>query len=91
MINYICITCGAYYLASSAPEGCKICLDERQYVNHQGQTWTTLPKANAKYDVVMKREEQHLYGIGIEPRFAIGQRALLLQTPHGNILYSSDQ
>ena len=32
-------------------------------------------------------EEEGLLGIGIEPSFSIGQRALLVQTEHGNVLY----
>src|SRR5204862_262781 len=32
-------------------------------------------------------EAPHLLGIGTEPEFAIGQRALLLQLPHGNLLW----
>jgi glyoxylase-like metal-dependent hydrolase (beta-lactamase superfamily II) len=32
-------------------------------------------------------EEERLLGIGIEPSFSIGQRALLVQTEHGNVLY----
>lgn len=35
----------------------------------------------------MKRLEPDLYGIGVEPRFAIGQRALLVRTPSGNVLW----
>ena len=32
-------------------------------------------------------EEEGLLGIGIEPSFSIGQRALLVQTDQGNVLY----
>jgi hypothetical protein len=32
-------------------------------------------------------QEPGLFGIGTEPRFAIGQRALLVQTPAGNVLW----
>jgi len=28
-----------------------------------------------------------LYGVGVEPKFAIGQRALLVQAPSGNVLW----
>lgn len=37
--------------------------------------------------MIIKPEESNLYGIGIQPRFAIGQRALLLQTAQGNLLW----
>jgi hypothetical protein len=40
----ICATCGAQYSQTIAgpPEGCKICLDERQFVPPSGQKWTSL-------------------------------------------------
>jgi 4-hydroxythreonine-4-phosphate dehydrogenase len=34
-----------------------------------------------------RRHEPDLYGIGTIPGFAIGQRALLVRTPHGNVLW----
>ena len=37
--------------------------------------------------VVLRNEEADLVGIGVEPSFAIGQRALLVRTPHGNVLW----
>jgi hypothetical protein len=37
--------------------------------------------------VVIREEEPGLYGIGVEPAFAIGQRALLVRTPRGNVLW----
>ena len=39
---YVCVTCGTEFAPSPAPPGeCTICLDERQYVGHGGQAWTT--------------------------------------------------
>lgn len=88
MENFICVTCGTQYPASEQPpEHCPICEDERQYVGHQGQQWTTLDELRAKYHNVIKQVEPKLYGIGTEPRFSIGQRALLVQTPNGNVLW----
>ena len=88
MPNYICQTCGAHYAEhSTPPRGCKICEDERQYVHREGQSWTTLTEATAKHDLVIRPMESNLYGIGIEPSFAIGQRALLLRSSQGNILW----
>ena len=37
--------------------------------------------------VVLREEEANLVGVGVEPAFAIGQRALLVCTPHGNVLW----
>lgn len=39
------------------------------------------------YTNVFKEEETNLLGIGISPSFAIGQRALLIESDEGNILW----
>ncbi len=86
--TYVCTTCGAHYPESSLPpKACIICQDERQYVHPKGQSWTTMKEALVGRELVIKPKETHLFGIGIEPSFAIGQRALLLQTTKGNILW----
>jgi len=89
--NYICLTCGAQHAASEGPpEHCRICDDERQYVGWAGQQWTTLEgmKAAGHHNRVMEvRDERGLWSIDTRPRFGIGQRALLVQTPAGNFLW----
>jgi glyoxylase-like metal-dependent hydrolase (beta-lactamase superfamily II) len=88
MTAYICVTCGTQYPESNVPPlHCIICEDDRQYVGQQGQQWTTLDALRADHRVVIQEEEPKLIGIGTEPKFAIGQRALLLQRPEGNILW----
>lgn len=88
MPAYICVTCGTQYPESDTPpEHCLICEDERQYIGWQGQRWTTLDSLQTTHKNAFKLEEANLMGIGTEPRFAIGQRALLIQTPSGNILW----
>jgi glyoxylase-like metal-dependent hydrolase (beta-lactamase superfamily II) len=37
--------------------------------------------------VVFRKKESNLWGIGTTPDFGIGQRALFLQTPRGNVLW----
>ena len=67
---------------------CPICEDERQYVPQAGQLWTTkagvtragLPKCAAPGGL-------RALGIGTEPKFAIGQRALLVPGEGGNLLW----
>ncbi|MCB0171741.1 MAG: MBL fold metallo-hydrolase [Anaerolineae bacterium] len=88
MPNFICVTCGVQFAATDAPpQDCPICQDERQYVNWNGQQWTTLEALqNGRHNAV-KSVESGLTGIGTDPRFAIGQRALLIQSAHGNILW----
>jgi hypothetical protein len=88
MPNYICITCGVQFAATTEPPAhCLICAEERQYINWNGQQWATLEKMRTKYKNVMKSKELGLTGIGTEPSFAIGQRALLIQAPSGNVLW----
>src|SRR5574341_300834 len=88
MPNYICVTCGNQYRATEEPPShCQICEDERQYVNPKGQAWTTLDDLQRKYHNVMSPLEPGLSQIGTEPKFAIGQRALLVHASDGNVLW----
>jgi glyoxylase-like metal-dependent hydrolase (beta-lactamase superfamily II) len=88
MTNYICATCGTQLAETDAPPAhCPICEDERQYIGPNGQQWTTLEALQCKHHTSIKTEEPGLIGIGVEPSFAIGQRALLVQAPDGNILW----
>jgi len=69
---------------------CAICADERQYVGWDGQAWTTLREmSESGYRNRIEEIEDGLWGIGTEPRFAIGQRSLLLRTWTGNVLWDS--
>jgi hypothetical protein len=88
MPNYICVTCGVQYAETKQePEHCLICEDERQYVNKNGQTWTTLQALQSDHRNVVRTVERNLTGIRTEPQVAIGQQALLLQRPSGNVLW----
>jgi len=87
--NYICKTCGVQFAESEKPPSeCPICLDPRQYVGWSGQQWATMNELKSNgYINDLRPEEPGLLGIGITPSFTIGQRALLVQTPVGNVLY----
>lgn len=88
MPSYICETCGTSYPPSgSPPERCPICDDERQFVRPSGQRWTTLDELRVKRRNAWRRLETDLFEIQTVPEFAIGQRALLVRTPDGNILW----
>lgn len=88
MTEYICATCGTQFTASEGPPtACPICQDERQYVGWRGQQWTTLPQLQETHRNKIREEEPGLVGIGSEPKIAIGQRALLVRTPAGNVLW----
>src|SRR3989304_5760140 len=88
MQNYICTTCGHQFAKSNEPPPhCPICENARQYVNPLGQAWTTLDELAQGHHNLVKSLETGLTGIATEPKFAIGQRALLVQTPRGNVLW----
>jgi hypothetical protein len=82
----ICVTCGVQY--AGPRDDCPICLDERQYVGWGGQRWTTLAELRAAGHRGETRDEgPGIVGIGAEPATAIGQRALLVRSAAGNVLW----
>ena len=88
MDAFICTACGTQFPPSdSAPQQCTICEDERQFVPPHGQTWTTLAALAAGHLNAYHQHEPNVIGIGTSPSFAIGQRALLIRTPSGNVLW----
>jgi glyoxylase-like metal-dependent hydrolase (beta-lactamase superfamily II) len=88
MPNFICTTCGTQFAETERPpDVCPICEDPRQYVKATGQNWTTLDRLRTTHRNSLKFKEPGLIGIGIEPHFAIGQRALFLRAPGGNVLW----
>jgi glyoxylase-like metal-dependent hydrolase (beta-lactamase superfamily II) len=52
-----------------------------------GQQWTTHDDLLRTHRNSVRAEEPGLTGIGVEPAFAIGQRALLVRSPAGNVLW----
>jgi hypothetical protein len=88
MPAFICNTCGTQYAPSEKPPtACPICDDERQYVTPAGQSWTTLPALQGRCSNSWRELEPNLLTLTTVPAFGIGQRAQLLRTPHGNILW----
>ncbi len=88
MPAWICVTCGVQQAdTDTVPRQCPICEDERQYVGWDGQQWATSEDLARDHRTVVRAEEPDLLGIGCEPALAIGQRALLVRTPHGNVLW----
>lgn len=89
MAAWICVTCGVQHADTPEPaRSCPICEDERQWVPPGGQRWTTLEElAAAGHRTVSRELEPDLVGIGVEPPFGIGQRALLVRTSAGNLLW----
>ena len=88
MPAFICTACGTQYTpGDNPPAQCTICEEERQYVPPRGQSWTTLPALGQSHVNGFRTYESHILGIGTQPGFAIGQRALLVRTPGGNVLW----
>lgn len=84
----ICSTCGVQYAAPR--EDCPICQDERQYVGWAGQQWTDLEALRrAGHRGELQSEGPAVIGVGTSPAFGIGQRALLVRAPSGNVLWDS--
>ncbi len=88
MINFICEQGGVQVAAASEPpERCPVCEDEREFVNWAGQSSTTLEGLRATHRNSLAFEGSGVLGIGTEPHLAIRQRALLLRTAEGNVLW----
>jgi hypothetical protein len=86
-MRYICETCGIQYGDTDTPPAlCAICTEERQYVGRPGQRWTTHDEL-ARTHSVRAEDESGLTAFGLAPDFAINQRALLVPTDSGNILW----
>jgi glyoxylase-like metal-dependent hydrolase (beta-lactamase superfamily II) len=84
----ICVTCGVQFAeANQAPDICPICTDDRQYVCWEGQRWSSLRELQQSHRVVLREEDSNLVGVGMEPRFAIGQRGLLVRGVGANVLW----
>ena len=81
----LCVTCGTQFAESESPPArCPVCEDERQFVGWAGQAWSTLEDLRVDHRLAIKDEGDGLLGLGCEPKFAIGQRALLVPAAAGD-------
>lgn len=88
MTAFVCVTCATQYPPSAVPPAsCLICSDERQYIGLNGQAWTSLEELRSDRTNELYAHEPNLTSILTKPEFAIGQRAFLLETQGGNILW----
>ncbi|MBW3603699.1 MAG: hypothetical protein KY460_02115, partial [Actinobacteria bacterium] len=84
----VCRTCAVQYPPGRPPAVCMICADERQWVPAGGQRWTSIAALRAEGHRIEVRElAPGVTGIGVTPDLGIGQRACLVQTDAGNILW----
>src|SRR5215208_4609895 len=73
-----CATCGAQFAPSDTPPPeCPVCEDPRQYVPDAGQAWLTRDELAGRHRNEIRRDGAY-HGVGMDPPFAIGQRALLV-------------
>jgi len=88
MNSWLCVACGTQYPPAGEPPGsCPICDDARQYVPAgEGQRWVTWDDFRAAHRAEI-RDDNGILGIGCAPEFAIGQRALLVPSDAGNVLW----
>ena len=87
MPYWTCEQCGAQFPDTrEPPRACRICEDERQYVNWKGQRWLTREELAGSHKLVW-RDDLGVIGLGVEPSFAIAQRALLLREPDGCVMW----
>ncbi len=88
LARFVCATCGTLQPESVVPpERCAICDDIRQYVPESGQRWLTLAELASDHHNRIERLEPRLYALRTSPSAFISQRALLLQTAEGNVLW----
>lgn len=82
----LCTACSTSYDDDNIT-ACKICEDERQFVPASGQQWLAFSALRASHQNKWRQHQAGLLSVQTVPAFAINQRAFLLQTPHGNILW----
>jgi hypothetical protein len=87
-VKNTCRTCGTQYSAdTSMPDLCPICSDDRQYFTDEGQVWTNTTEIITHHKISITELTPSLYALQVTPLFAIGQRALLVLSPGGNVLW----
>lgn len=85
-MNRLCNACGTAFTAAT-PKYCPICEDERQFIPPGGQKWISFDELRATHQNKWQQHLPDLLSLQTVPAFAINQRAFLLRTPQGNILW----
>lgn len=89
MPRFICATCGTQYAETAEPPvNCNICKDDRQYVLRAGQRWKTHEDLLQNHTITMG-EDDGIFALSVTPFFAINQRAALVNSIEGNVLWES--
>ena len=88
----VCTACGTQFPTAdrTALPSCRICDDPRQFTPPGGQSFITMADVRRRHRNVFHPStgsNPRLISIASEPKLAIGQRAVLVRTPAGNILW----
>lgn len=83
----ICVTCGTQFPKKDTDAICKICSEERQYIPLDGQKWTTHAQIASTHKNKIIKLKEGLYELVMSPKFSIGQRAFLVVSKQGNVLW----
>jgi len=84
----ICCACGTQFPPNqNVNQPCPVCIDDRQYIPENGQQWTNHSALLKTHVCSIQKIQENIYEIRTEPSFAIGQRAILIVTKNGNVLW----
>lgn len=85
MATVLCSACATQY--AEEPGACPVCEDPRQYIPHdRGQVFVPWDEYLGSHEPDI-RDDHGILGIGATPSFGIGQRALLVKSAAGNVLW----
>ncbi len=82
----ICGTCGTRY-KDTVPLICAVCADDRQYVPISGQRWISYNDLKNGRSIRFNEVLPDVYALRITPDFAIAQKAHVICSPGGNLLW----
>jgi hypothetical protein len=89
----ICTACGTQFSTDDKHKvtTCFICDDPRQFTPPTGQSFTSLDalrsSGHKNIFTPVPADPERLISIHTEPKVAIGQRAIIVRTPGGNVLW----
>ncbi|XDG08596.1 hypothetical protein ABKA04_008211 [Annulohypoxylon sp. FPYF3050] len=87
----VCTACGTQFPTSDRQQlkTCFICDDQRQFTLPTGQAFTTLDelRSRTKNTWTPFKGDSRFISIVTEPKVGIGQRAIFIKTPKGNVLW----
>lgn len=87
----VCTACGTQFPTSDRQQlkTCFICDDQRQFTLPTGQAFTTLDELRLRNKNTWTpfKGDNRFISIVTEPKVGIGQRAIFIKTPKGNVLW----